>query len=512
MSRVASNRLVLYMLLNLGFVLFVALASIAGGLPNPRLLHLILLFAICSNFVIDLDGLNGRYALLALFMLNYFVAYGVGDITNLLLRSELPSLAPPGSALSPLSKTEAVILMGGLMLVFGYRVAVFLATIRRLARTPRDWAKNAILIVGAIMWVVGTLATYRWNVYIVPDTTNEATRKGIASISPITVTAYILAQMCQPLGILLLVYAHRVYRSTYLLPVIVGIVILQLFIGFVVDIKGLAMLGIILVTATALLVEGRLPKFWLVAGVLFVIFLFPFFQSYRATIHGGHSLARTTVVENFGKVLELTVAAKDKVNSGRDRAPTFLERGSLKGITSVIVEKSGNEVDFQRGYTLSPLLATFVPRILWSGKQTVPTGQMVNKIFHITDSDDIWISPSHLGELYWNFGWPGVVLGMCLIGFICGSVGARFNLAEYTTVTRVLVIVLTIKLLIVGFEGPISDIYVVWLRSLAGIGLLHLMFARVPAAYRPLGPIDSRSEVTPAGQPPREQLFPNLLS
>lgn len=511
MPQVSGNRFALYALLNLGFILVVGIASVVGGLPNPRLLHLILLFAICSNFVIDLDGLNGRYALLALFMLNYFVGYGVGDVTNLLRGSEVPGVAAPETA-SILSKTEAVVLAGGVMLVLGYRLAASLVNSGYRPRSPKDWTKSAVLAVGAALWVVGTIATYSWNVYIVPDTTNDAVRKGIASLGPVMVTGYMLAQMCQPLGILLLVYAQRVYRSPYLLPVVIGVVVLQLFIGFVIDIKGVAMLGIILVTATAMLVEGRLPKLWLVVGVLFVIFLFPLFQAYRSTIHGGHGYARTTVVENFGKVLDLTIAAKDKVNSGRDRAQTFLERGSLKGITSVIIEKSGSEVDFQRGHTLSPLLLTFLPRVIWSEKGTVPTGQMVNKMFHITDSDDIWISPSHLGELYWNFGWPGAVIGMCLIGFICGWVGTRFNLAEYTTVTRLVVIALTIKLLIVGFEGPISDIYVVWLRSLAGIGILHLLFARVPALYR-LRQSESASLPEAAGGRLRaERLFPNLLT
>jgi len=104
------------------------------------------------------------------------------------------------------------------------------------------------------------------------------------------------------------------------------------------------------------------------------------------------------------------------------------------------------------------------------------------------------------------------VLGMGLIGFICGWVGARFSLAEYTTVTRLVVIALTIKLLIVGFEGPISDIYVVWLRSLAGIGLLHLVFARIPASYRLATSINHEGGRVPAVRSPSEPLFPNLLT
>jgi hypothetical protein len=492
------------------FALLVGVAYAVGNFPNPRVLHLILVFALCSTPIIDYDGLNGRYALLGLFMLVYFVSYGVGDLSNLFTGSDLSGLPSSQRASDALSKTEAVILVGGIMLVLGYRIGVLIVNASRPTRDPRDWSKIAILTVGLAFWAIGTMATYAWNVYIVTDTTNETIRKGLASINNTTVTAYLLGQMCLPLGILLLAYAYRVFRSPYLVPVVIAMVFVQLFIGFVIDVKGMAILALVLIIVASVLVDGRFPKIWLAAFVLFAIFLFPFFQAYRGVIHG--NVARTAVVENFGKTLQKTIAARDKVNSGRNRAQTFLERGSVKGSVEIIVEKTGNGVDFQRGHTLSPILATFIPKILWSDKRTVLTGQLLNKEFNITDSEDIFVSPSHLGELYWNFGWSGVVLGMSLIGLICGWVGARFNPAEFRTVTRVLVTVVTIKQLILGFEGGIADIYVVWLRSLAGIGILHLIFARVTVVAGLFRPAKSGPDVVSADQLRGGRLFPNLLT
>jgi hypothetical protein len=513
MPRVAvKHRFSLYVLINAAFALLVGIAYAAGGFPNPRLLHLILLFALCSSILIDIDRLNGPYALLGLFMLVYFVSYGVGDLSDLFRGSDHALVSSTRSPGNVLSSTEVVILLGGTMLVLGYRIAVFTVDAGRAVRSPRDWSKHTILIVGPILWAIGTYATYMWHVYIVPDTTNEAFQKGIASISTFAASANILGQMMQPLGILLLAYAYRTYRSPLLLPVVIVVVVLQVLLGFVVDIKGLAMLGGILVIVTCVLVDGRLPKGWLAAAAVFVVLVFPVFQAYRTAIHGDRGLARTAVIQNLGKVLQLTLAAEDKVNSGRDRAQTFFERSSVKGSTEVIVEKTGNGVDFQLGHTLTPILATFVPKIIWSGKREVQTGQLVNKSFHITDSDDIFISPSHLGELYWNFGWSGVVLGMGFIGVICGWVGARFNMAEHRTVTGILVTVVTIKQLIVGFEGAIAPSYVVWLRSLAAIGILHLIFARVPVVSRMFKPTIAGPEVASAEPPGEQRLFPNLLT
>jgi len=142
----------------------------------------------------------------------------------------------------------------------------------------------------------------------------------------------------------------------------------------------------------------------------------------------------------------------------------------------------------------------------------------MNKSFHLSDNDDLYISPSHLGELYWNFGWSGVVVGMMLIGALCGYVGAGFNLRDYRTVTRILVTVITIKQLIVSFESSIADCYVTWLRSLAGVGILHLMFARVPAVSRFFQSSSAGSKSGPDSESvsieplPANRLFPNLLT
>jgi hypothetical protein len=512
MPTAAINRIPLYLFFNLGFALLAGIGCAAGGFPDPRLLYLILLFALCSTSAIDLDGLNGRYALLALFMLVYFVTFGVGDLSNLLMGGNFPDSSSFRPTSDLLDGAEALILVGGIMLVLGYRTAVFMMDARRSTRSPRDWSKRELLMVGLIFWVLGTIATYRWYVYIILDTTNEAFRKGLSGISSATATAYLLATMCQPLGMLLLVYLSTVFRKSYLMVLIVCIVTMQIFIGFVSDSKGLAMIGIIIVMMTGTLVSGRLPKAWLAIGVIFVTLIYPYFTAYRAAIHGA-GIARTTVVENFGEILKKTMAAKDRVNSGRERAQTFLERSNVKGSVEAVVAKAGNGVAFQGGYTLSPILETFIPKVFWSDKQHIPTGQFFNKQFHLVEGDEVYISPSHLGELYWNFGWSGVVLGMGLIGLICGWVGAGFNLAEYRTVTRVLVTVLTIKQLIVAFESTIADCYVVWLRSLAGIGILHLIFARVPVVsrfFQPTGPAPKR---LPADdRPSPERPFPNLLT
>jgi hypothetical protein len=70
-------------------------------------------------------------------------------------------------------------------------------------------------------------------------------------------------------------------------------------------------------------------------------------------------------------------------------------------------------------------------------------------------------------------------------------------LAQAVTITRVMVVVVTIRLMILGSEGEIATQYVLWIRSMAAIGALHWCFASTPVLVRSWK--DSRSQSDPAG-------------
>jgi hypothetical protein len=277
--------------------------------------------------------------------------------------------------------------------------------------------------------------------------------------------------------------------------------------GFVIDIKGMAIGGLVLVIVTIVLLEGRIPKGWLAAAALFVYVGFPVFQAYRGVISG--NVSRAEVLSNLGKTLDKVLAAETRVNTGRDRAQTFFERLSLKSSVEMIVGGTARGIPYEEGFTMTPILSAFLPRVVWTDKPDVPTGRILNKVFHVTDQEETYISPSHLGELYWNFGWAGALVGMTSIGAILGMV-ARLNLADRRTVTRLLMTVMTVEMLIHGFEGAIAGSYVVWMRSAAAIGVMHWIFAKVPVSAsgaRPHAPAR-----VPA--PPHDRTlapFPNLL-
>jgi sulfite exporter TauE/SafE len=133
---------------------------------------------------------------------------------------------------------------------------------------------------------------------------------------------------------------------------------------------------------------------------------------------------------------------------------------------------------------------------------------MVAQSFFPDASTDVFISPSNLGELYWNFGGLGAVLGMAVIGALLGWVGARFELSESVTLSRVLILAMTIQILVQGFEASIANQYSTWLRLMLGIGVLHVLFARMPVARESRDPTP---EQAPALLPVAVPRFPNLM-
>ena len=271
------------------------------------------------------------------------------------------------------------------------------------------------------------------------------------------------------------------------------------------------MIGGILVILTTVLVCAKLPKAWLVAGALFIVFAFPVFLSYRLFVVGFRDMTNVQAAQNIGQALRLALDNERLLDGRYDaiddyHSQSFFDRASAKGSLEMMVERTGHGVPYQHGYTLLPLLTVFIPRLLWADKTDVQTGVMVNKDFHATGEDTTYISPSHIGDMYWNFGWLGSTLGMLGLGWMLGYINRRCDLSRGVSISRVLIIAVTMYGLCARMEGAIASEYAVWIRSVFGVIVLHWVFARRSAG----------AEATPAHLVATQVgsaafQFPNLL-
>src|SRR3981081_2726310 len=145
------NRQISYLAINASFVLLVfGGLALSGMATSVHPVYLILLFALCSTFILDMTTFNDRYALLAIFSCIYFVYYGLLDLTTLLVSES----GQPGES-GILGESELVILVGGAFAQLGYRLACRSARATD-SQAAYDWPEATLGLGGAGIWTIFT--------------------------------------------------------------------------------------------------------------------------------------------------------------------------------------------------------------------------------------------------------------------------------------------------------------------------------------------------------------------
>jgi hypothetical protein len=482
------------------------LASIAGAaindIPFGVVIYVCLLFGVCSTPLLLMKRINDRYAVLAIFLLLYFLFFGALDLQTLLIGTEVVR-----SHDDFLSSPELAILSGAAAFVLCYQAGVMLGYSGE-RRSPAEWPSVMLPLVGIPVWLAGTAAMIYFQVFVMPSKVGIAAAKGLASMGPILTFVVMLGHMMQPLGILICAYGYAKFRNIWWFGLVVLIVMAQVFIGFIEDIKMQAAIGIVLVIMVRTLRENRLPIGWIAAGLVFLVVAFPIFQAYRAEVTGARGLDREQAFRELDKVIDIVLASREKVTEGHNRSETFVERASNKHNVEILFDHVGVDVPYLYGHSLVGIPMAFVPRLIVPDKEDFSVGMLFGKQI-LKAEGEVYISISHLGELYWNFGWMGVLLGMGAFGTLLGFVGMKFNLEQEVTLTRILVLLITVQSMCIGFSGTMPVSYLLWMRSMAAIGLMHLLFARkAPAATL------TRANIAPEGRspPPQSPSQPALQS
>jgi hypothetical protein len=484
------HRTAIYLVANLAALLASLIGAQVHDQPSEVAIYACALLALCSAPLLFLQRLNDRYALLGIFMACYYLFFGAKDLQILWLGTDL--VQPTRDGL--FTPAELLILAGALCALVGYLLGAALGNPARSQRAPAEWPAHWILLAGLVLWALGMTAGFYYQIYVVPSKLGFAAAKGMANMGPVLTLFVMLGQMMTSVGVLMLAYGYAKYRGVLWTALIVAVVATQVVVAFIEDIKGQAVIAPALVIMTRVLVTNRMPKAWIAYLVAFLLVAFPIFQAYRA-VSGERGLDRAQALQHLDQLFEKAVSATEKVNTGSHRAETFLERSSSKGNLDVLLEHVGVDVPYLEGTSLAAIPLAFVPRLLMPDKVDVSVGELFGRVILKSDSG-VYISISHLGELYWNFGSGGVFLGMFVIGSILGFVGGRFSLENGVTLTRVMVLLATVQPLCMGFGGTMPVSYVVWARAMAAIGLMHLCFARRVARGADAGERSAEAEPT----------------
>jgi hypothetical protein len=160
-------------------------------------------------------------------------------------------------------------------------------------------------------------------------------------------------------------------------------------------------------------VKRKVPvKSVLVVVLIFVFIIFPLYNTFRGVDRN----------LDMNRRVDRTVQMASKWNSDRYLDASlfaFLKRMTVVTSVAAIVSDTGRWVDYRYGDTLvlAPI-GLLIPRFLWPDKPEIAIGREVGETFRLkSDMDaETYIAPTMVGDFYWNFSVPGVVVGMWLLG------------------------------------------------------------------------------------------------
>lgn len=83
-----------------------------------------------------------------------------------------------------------------------------------------------------------------------------------------------------------------------------------------------------------------------------------------------------------------------------------------------------NRAGFLNGQSMAYAYYSLIPRFLWPSKPTVTRGAWFSVYLGLAPQENAATTSTGItaiGELYWNYSWPGVVAGMFIIGVLLGA-------------------------------------------------------------------------------------------
>jgi hypothetical protein len=501
------SRWLFYACLNLSLGAVLTVGAAMGG-NFAELPYLLLLFAICSSPIPLIGALNGAYAVLAVAMAFHFVEFGLLDVVHLFSPST-NTLASTGL----ITGGELLIIIGALVKIIGFHAAMRFTKKAPGLEASRDWPPLVLLLLGICMWLASSGLNLYQALYLQIDNSNAALGSAYAKLGPWGTDAVLLiTQYMGPMGIMVLAYWWSVWNrrgSTVLMLVIIAA---QFVVGWIIDTKEVAVGAPFIILLTRFITLGRVPMRWVVPSILGIVLVFPVLTAKRIIVTEYLGMSRAEALSHTGEILWRAITEQSEVRQGKygQKSQSFLERATDKGAVEMFVAHVGQDKPYKMGETLDQLLYVFVPRVAWSDKPGANSSQTFNRDFHLSEDPDTHISPTFLGELYWNFGYIGAVVGMTLFGVIFGYVVKRFDPSTGTSITRVLVIIVTLYETAIGQGGQIELAYVLWIRTLVLIWIMHLLLARpTKHALRSVeNDANRRESATSAVRPLR---FENLL-
>jgi len=234
-----------YALMCAGLLFGGAFGVALGNAPTGTATYACLLTMLCLMPALWMERVNDRYALLAVFMGAYFNVFRWSESDAGLVGSDSDTVSEVRDGF--MTTAQVAVLLGAVLTLVGYRIGASRVPRSAEGTAATDWSNAAVFAVGVVCWVAGSFALVYYAIVVTPENSMRATAQGLAAMGPVLTFLVMLGQTVQPLGPWYSAYGYAKNRTPVWLLLVLTVIVLQLVLGFVIDQKGLALLGVLLV-------------------------------------------------------------------------------------------------------------------------------------------------------------------------------------------------------------------------------------------------------------------------
>ena len=185
-----------------------------------------------------------------------------------------------------------------------------------------------------------------------------------------------------------------------------------------------------------------------IAGIFFILFLFPFAGIYRNLVSTG-SIVQNLQIAFF---LYLNLFSNFGENFNEILFNLFGGRLNFAIVMTAIVNNTPKIWDFKLGYTYFLFPIAFIPRVIWPGKPNIGgLGNAFGRDYGFTSPVDYHTSVGFawMGESFLNFGWFGIFV-LFLYGFLYQLIYKYFFQSGKLSALGVLIYAFTLYSMIRG--------------------------------------------------------------
>ncbi len=453
---------------------FLVSLAFAKEIDLGRVVYQVALFTLCATPYFLLSHLP-RFRLLIFFLLVYYALFGMLDYV-LLFTDPIAELFVSLARIPRTALADWVILAGAIAIIASYMLVVALWH-RSPARLRSAWRYRPAVLFAFACWGVGIVAQF-----IVQFLYEAQGGPEVGLVSHLVSNLFYLAI----LGDIIMVVTAQNHSHTklawFFLAIMIGVEFIFGLLGNTKEVS-FRLIALILITTFFMCGRIRLPMI-----ALFLLIFIPYqvvFNIYRVQVLQVRDKSALEAI----KSMDSTVATVKKEQAREKDAQLkslfiFLDRVDGRKYVEIITQHTGKDAPFLRGYTLGLYFYSFVPKMLWPDKPQISVGQLMNHTFGLSASPKTYVPATQLGELYWNFGMPGVLFGMAFVGGFLALVSAMIMSGNRVSTVGMLIIMVTTYFLIIRFEDGFATQYNHFTRVSIMIGLMALLFRRLGWAVR----------------------------